>query len=57
MQGAPPLAFPRLSRKRHGLNLRGKYPGGGRAASRQGKSAGRGIGQKAMQAVEKSAKW
>ena len=28
MQGAPPLAFPRLSRKRHGLNLRGKYPEG-----------------------------
>ena len=57
LPGAPPLAFPRLSRKRHGLNLRGKYPGGGRAASRQGKSTGRGIGQKAMQAVEKSAKW
>ena len=28
MQGAPPLASPRLSRKRHGLNLRGKYPEG-----------------------------
>ena len=29
MQGASPLASPRLSRKRHGLNLRSKYPGGG----------------------------
>ena len=31
LPGAPPLASPRLSRKRHGLNLRGKYPGGGLA--------------------------
>ncbi len=30
MQGAPPLASPRLSRKRHGLNLRGKCPEGAR---------------------------
>ena len=29
MQGASPLASPRLSRKRHGLNLRNKYPTGG----------------------------
>ena len=29
MQGASPLAFPRLSRKRHGLNLQNKYPMGG----------------------------
>ena len=28
MQGAPPLASPRLSRKRHGLNLRDKCPEG-----------------------------
>ena len=42
MQGAPPLASPRLSRKRHGLNLRGKYPeGGGR---RPGKARARGGG-------------
>ena len=30
MQGASPLASPRLSRKRHGLNLRDKYPEGAR---------------------------
>ena len=30
MQGAPPLASPRLSRKRHGLNLRCRCHGGGR---------------------------
>ena len=29
MQGASPLASPRLSRKRHGLNLQNKYPMGG----------------------------
>ena len=41
MQGAPPLAFPRLSRKRHGLNLRGKYPEGeGGVPARQGRGAG-----------------
>ena len=34
MQGAPPLASPRLSRKRHGLNLRGKYPEGARPLCR-----------------------
>ena len=42
LPGAPPLASPRLSRKRHGLNLRGKYPeGGGR---RPGKARARGGG-------------
>ena len=34
MQGASPLASPRLSRKRHGLNLRGKYPEGARPLCR-----------------------
>ena len=29
MQGAPPLASPRLSRRRHGLNLRCRCPAGG----------------------------
>ena len=34
MQGASPLASPRLSRKRHGLNLRGKCPEGARPLCR-----------------------
>ena len=28
MQGAPPLASPRLSRRKHGLTLRNRYPAG-----------------------------
>ena len=34
MQGASPLASPRLSRKRHGLNLRDKCPEGARPLCR-----------------------
>ena len=34
MQGAEPLASPRLSRKRHGLNLRDKCPEGARPLGR-----------------------
>ena len=34
LQGASPLAFPRLSRKRHGLNLRDKCPEGARPLCR-----------------------
>ena len=41
LPGASPLAYPRLSRKRHGLNLRGKYPEGeGGVPARQERAAG-----------------
>ena len=55
MQGAPPLASPGLSRKRHGLNLRCRCHGGGRIRAALAVSAASGsFFQKRARAVAPS---